>query len=173
MAASLDEANQARLENFLAARTDFSLGRLWWIREDSWIDETKKQGVPYDQDSERTGHPAVSCRTDEPPSGLFERVPVSLGTKARQKCPLVVACGLTRRNPGMRTFFKLILPSGFPVSFFLSKDEDADPNKLSGKWHVRAPVVANFHKPTLNDSEKDQLKQNLMALKQKWKQPKK
>ncbi len=79
---------------------DLGFGTLWQVREDFW----KENLSDYDQNSERTWHPAVSIRRQSYPSR--EKMPVLFGTSIRRKRAQITVKGLTaHRGPEHATYF--------------------------------------------------------------------
>ena len=136
-----------RLLALLAKCLDVGFGTLWWIREDLLKDFVSE----YDQTSDRVGHPGLSLR-QAPIRGLYEIVPLLHGTSGNRG-PVVVR-GLSERGADYSTSFgRLLFPARIPVAEFVRPAPDADPEKLTGPWHKRCRITANWLKPRLAESE--------------------
>jgi len=142
------DVQRCRLALLLATCLDVSFGSLWWVREDLWKEVLR----PYDDASDRLGHPGLSVRRS-PVSSLLEIVPMLHGTTGAHGP--VVARGLTQdEGPQYPTSFgRLLLPADIPVMEFVQPARDADPSILSGPWHRRHRITGNVWKPRLNDPE--------------------
>ena len=161
-ASSFDRIKQERLSDLLEWALDTSLGTLWLVREDVW--KQRLQHNDYDQGSTRRFHPGLSMRVKKA-RYLHEAVPMFHGTSYRSDCycgPIHVR-GLTREmgEDHITCFGDHIAP--ILMQEIALKDPAASLECCEGDMLATKKVIANLHKPRLNNDEMHHYKTWLKA----------
>lgn len=130
---------------------DCSLGTLWRVREDL----IKERVAPYDQNSDRYCHAALSVKRGAVAENL-ERVPMLIGRKRRKSTKTVRVRGIFPSYPpeSVTHFGQTIAP--LLMADFTEPAPDAS-GKLTGDLLECKRVTVNSHKPKIDENEKKQL----------------
>ena len=94
---------------------DYSLGTLWWVREDIW-----KSVLPPWYSSDKDSHPGLCYRNNPvPPSHPIQPIPLLHGTsESRSSNQAFPIRGLTRKEPARITYFQWKLRGRIPFGEF-------------------------------------------------------
>lgn len=153
-------------------------GALWWAQNDLIKDRHRE----FNQDDKRKGHPLLSVSKREV-EGRFDVVPMLVGTSGvkmsiadRSRC--VVVRGMTRTDPGHKTYFgSIVQPGMYAFEDLMSgvrperytrhssyggavkrrDDERGRIMKEKDKWYYSRTMIPNWHKPMVSDNEMREL----------------
>ncbi len=139
-----------RLEKAINTLFDYSIGTLWFVKEDL----IKLRVQKYDQNSTRKGHPAVSIR--KTPVVGTERIPVLTGSsqKREQSFPVKGVFGEDSESWFGNCFVPLMIQD---FLYGKSPEKPKSPKEKALDRPYIKMVEKNHRKPKLNDEEFENL----------------
>ena len=135
---------------------DFTIGTLWWAREEL----IRQNYSSWGYNADRQQHPLLSLLKTPPEDDLcfIPMLPGSTQTKSNnyvKRKGLILVTGLMKDDPNHRTVFGEVFEAtgGFTVQEFLYYDEDAAKNKPVGEFRDVRKVWSNVDKPKCSPKE--------------------
>ena len=135
---------------------DFTIGTLWWAREEL----IRQNYSSWGYNADRQQHPLLSLLKTPPEDDLcfIPMLPGSTFTgldKYIRENGLILVTGMEKNDLNHRTVFGEVCEAtgGFTVEELLYYDDEAAKNKLVGEFRDVRKVWSNVDKPKCNDQE--------------------
>lgn len=154
VAETAEQIQNKRLSAMLATCLDTSIGTLWRVREDIWVNQLRN-AIRYR--AQRKWHPGLSLRRRSAAS-VYEYIPMLHGSSGRRG-PVVVK-GITReKGPDYDCSFGRIVRPAAILGRELVDAADEPPFEIAPHSRLRyRRVVQNCDKPRISDHELQSLK---------------